>query len=591
MTGTVMIRGRLTVVSAVLLTVLLVPNVSADEYTLVDIFDLRSNERKVVAVRVTSPLQVHIEAVGGRFRNSDRMFAFPWIIDAETRELVWSMDEEFTRRVRDREYLRLIEDDIRLKPGTYEVSYYAGKSGHYHYRRDIDVDDLKELKEELRDLIDEIFGSGKKSDDRVVVSDFYAIMTSNADDFVILNDIPGPPSAPITLNHPRNDDYLTAGFELASEADLEVYGIGEYSEWTDVAVDWGWIIDARTRKRVWEMDRWNTDWAGGAEKNRYARETITLPAGTYMACYATDDSHTYDDWNDNPPYDPEAWGLRVWPSTPEDAAVFGLADLTDGQPVVVELTQVCDNEFLSGGFRLNQDSEIRVYAIGEDDRYSDGLADYAMIKKAATGERVWMMHDDNTQYAGGAAKNQLFDNIITLPADEYIVHYVTDGSHSYCDWNASPPYDQRAYGVTLYYQGKGSEAGAFETFEPSRSPTGALAAITCVGGGERRRERFTLEKVTRINIHAVGEGDRDEMYDYGWIERFDDGEVVWEMTYRKTRHAGGADKNRLVDQAIILDKGSYVVYYVTDNSHSCNDYNAAQPDDPLDWGIVITESK
>jgi len=29
------------------------------------------------------------------------------------------------------------------------------------------------------------------------------------------------------------------------------------------------------------------------------------------------------------------------------------------------------------------------------------------------------------------------------------------------------------------------------------------------------------------------------------------------MTYRKTSHAGGAEKNREVDQVILLDKGDY----------------------------------
>jgi hypothetical protein len=54
-----------------------------------------------------------------------------------------------------------------------------------------------------------------------------------------------------------------------------------------------------------------------------------------------------------------------------------------------------------------------------------------------------------TQHAGGARKNRLFSGTIVLEKGEYDVHYVTDDSHSYMDWNATPPDDQESYGITL----------------------------------------------------------------------------------------------------------------------------------------------
>jgi hypothetical protein len=81
------------------------------------------------------------------------------------------------------------------------------------------------------------------------------------------------------------------------------------------------------------------------------------------------------------------------------------------------------------------------------------------------------------------------------------------------------------------------------------------------------------------------------MYDYGWIENAKTKKVVWEMTYRKTDPAGGARKNRMFDDTIMLDKGEYIVYFVTDGSHSFKDWNAARPRDPSHWGITIREVK
>jgi len=568
--------------------VMLVTGVTAlgGEDTVAEISNLRPDDLEVTAFYVTEDTEVRIEAIGGRHKYSDRMFAYPWLLNAETRAVVWSMDEEFAHRYERSRFLQEIEDEVWLKKGTYELYYYAGRSRYYGKNlKDIQIDGIGDLKELLKDIL----GVKDRPSDRELADEFYVRIEGDPDLFEELSDIPGPPPVVVELVRPDNDEYLHKGFVLDRDAELEVYAAGEYSEYSEVMVDWGWIVDAGTRERVWEMGRWNSDWGGGAEKNRTTRETIELPEGEYVAYYVTDDSHSYRDWNENPPYDPESWGLRIGPALSADADAIRPAKVAFHEKPIIQLVEVCDNEFLSEGLQLKSPVDIHIYAIGEDDRYSSRLADYGWITDAETGDRIWVMDDDNTTFAGGDAKNRMFDEVITLDKGKYVVHYLTDGSHSYCDWNASPPYDQDAYGITIYLRGDQGDKEIYSLFEPSAGPTGALAAITCVHDNERRKQRFTLEKVTRVRIHAVGEGDRDEMYDYGWIEDTDNGSVVWEMTYRKSCNAGGADKNRLVDQQILLDKGSYVVYYVSDGSHSCNDWNADAPDDPFSWGIVITE--
>ncbi len=576
------------VASAVLMVVLVAgTTVLAGEYTIAEIKKLRPDDLKATAFVIAEDMDIHIEAVGGRHRYADWMYAYPWLINSETREVIWAMDEGFTHRHGGSPYLRELEDDIRLKRGTYELYYFAGRPRIYS--GNIQIEGLGDLK----DLLKEWLGSDDRQSDRELARECYVQLSSNSDAFHSLAEIPGPPTATVELIRPDNDEYLQAGFVLDREIELQVYTAGEYSEWSDISVDWGWIIDADSRERVWEMDRWNSDWGGGAEKNRISRETISLPQGRYIAYYVTDDSHTYNEWNGNPPYDPEAWGIRIRPVSKTDANAMRQEDIGLDEVPIISINRVCDNEFFSEGFRLTATADIHIYAIGEDDRYSDGLADYGWISDASDGSRIWAMDDDNTRYAGGAEKNRMFDEVITLEDGKYVVHYVSDGSHSYCDWNTSAPYDKKAYGITLSLAGKKSGKKSEDIvvlFEPSNGPTDALAAITCVGDDERRRQRFTLGKVTRIRIRALGEGDRNEMYDYGWIENADDGTIEWEMTYRKTKHAGGARKNREINQKILLDKGSYIVYYVTDGSHSCNDWNTGSPDDPFSWGIIITEA-
>jgi hypothetical protein len=88
-------------------------------------------------------------------------------------------------------------------------------------------------------------------------------------------------------------------------------------------------------------------------------------------------------------------------------------------------------------------------------------------------------------------------------------------------------------------------------------------------------------------LYALGEGTDGSMYDYGWIEDSNSGRVVWDMSYRRTRYAGGARKNRLIDDTISLPKGEYEVFYESDDSHSFNDWNDTPPWDLMNWGISV----
>src|SRR6185436_14679863 len=114
-----------------------------------------------------------------------------------------------------------------------------------------------------------------------------------------------------------NNANIKKGFSLSAPTKLRVYAIGEGGR--DETFDYAWIYDADKHKRVWVMDYANTGFAGGAEKNIVADESITLPAGNYMVSYSTDDSHSYNDWNSLPPHDPQFSGITIWLDSEADA--------------------------------------------------------------------------------------------------------------------------------------------------------------------------------------------------------------------------------------------------------------------------------
>ena len=99
-------------------------------------------------------------------------------------------------------------------------------------------------------------------------------------------------------------------------------------------------------------------------------------------------------------------------------------------------------------FTLDSAAGVRVYAIGEGT--GGDMSDYAWIEDTKTGRRVWEMTYRTTEHAGGATKNRKFDGVIKLPAGDYLVHFETDGSHAFGDWNAAAPFEPEAWGVTLF---------------------------------------------------------------------------------------------------------------------------------------------
>jgi hypothetical protein len=91
--------------------------------------------------------------------------------------------------------------------------------------------------------------------------------------------------------------------------------------------------------------------------------------------------------------------------------------------------------------------QVRVYALAEGT--SLDMADEAWIEDAA-GRRVWAMERGHTQHAGGAVKNRLVDELVSLPKGSYTLRFKTDESHAYGDWNDGPPFDGDHYGVTVF---------------------------------------------------------------------------------------------------------------------------------------------
>lgn len=550
---------------------------------LTDIRDLSPEQIKTEGFRLAAEQAVAIKAIGFHgTRKKDVMFSNAWILNAQTREVVWDMfDADGAKKER---LLLEYDESLRLPAGAYEVYYSTYPDFYYNYDRgwgrylgrffdDIfegeDIDDLKrDFKGDLKEFGIQVQGGGKRLSE-MEVAELHEQWTEDAI---------------IAMTGLSDEEYLRRGFSCERPVEVEIYAVGEARN--DGTFDYGWIINTATRESVWKMTYRNSDYAGGSQKNRKVHETISLPAGRYVAFFVTDDSHSSLRWNAAPPYDPMFWGMTIKLKDPSLKKYVKTYDYETApeENVIVKFTRLRDSEFRSQGFTLKRARDLRIYALGEG---RDGkMFDYGWIVDAKSNRKIWEMDYQETEHAGGDAKNRLIDEVRRFEKGSYIVYFVTDDSHSYWDWNSAPPHDQERWGITIY--------GANENFDPNdvseyeaRAAADLLAQIVRVGPHDHERERFTLDHDAEVRVYAIGEGMDGNMYDYGWIEDADSRRVVWDMSYRETRHAGGADKNRLCDEIIPLKKGEYIVYYESDDSHSFNDWNSDPPDDPVSWGISI----
>ena len=520
-------------------------------------------------------ISIHAVAASDRYRGFG---SSAWILDKSTRSVVWKL-----RNAKERHRSRGLadyDDVVQLPKGEYEVyltAYPEPNDGVQSFGDFIDllsskIFDGRRRDRDYDDLTITVRGRGKQVD-HDGVDRWQQELKKNA---------------VVSMSALWDNDYAQRGFILEKPTDLDIYAIGESQD--ESLDDYGWIINAKTGSRVWEMDQRNMKSAGGARKNRMMREAIQLPAGQYVAYFVTDGSHSYKGWNAPPPYDPTFWGLTIWV---KDEAQRNYAKAFDYKPsveknIIADLTRLGDHESRSKSFTLKKGMDVRIYALGEGrDRE---MSDYGWIVDASTRKKVWKMEYDATNHAGGDKKNRLADKVIHLEKGSYVVHFVTDDSHSYRNWNSSPPFDPEHWGITISAVGEQFDPKDVTAFEEHEKPS-ALASILRVGDDERRRQEFALTKTSDVHIYSVGEGRDGEMYDYAWIEDAHSGKTVWKMKYRMTDPAGGASKNRMFDGTITLSAGKYVVFYETDDSHAYDDWNDTPPDDPEGWGVTVSLEK
>ncbi|MEM7049576.1 MAG: hypothetical protein AAF604_07955 [Acidobacteriota bacterium] len=515
--------------------------------------------------RVTIAARGPVDTLG----NGERVAA--WLLDADSRRAVWVLDEDDADD-KDRKAFELTRE-LFLEAGDYELYGAAAPDS------EADLDAIPVVGTALRMLAGlESYRAKVELVSVVVRGDGEAVSAAEQKRWIEER----RRGLLIDLAQLGDGDREQRGFRLPTAATVEVRSTGEVTR--SGRYDYAWIADAESGEVLWQLDRDTSEPAGGAEKNRTTLRRLELPAGRYVAGVATDGSHSWQEWNAAPPHDPTHWGLTVRTLTAVDATSFDAPAFFD-QQVLAAAIEVGDGEQRELAFQLSSETALRIYALGEGARRE--MYDYGWIVDQGSGEKVWEMTYEGSRDGGGARKNRLADEVVTLPAGTYTAYYVSDGSHSYPDWNAAPPADQERWGLTLMAPTADFDRQLFGRLTEAVGLV-PLARVERVRDGVHSSQDFELVRETEVTVSALGEGTRSGMADYGWIEDRDSGARVWEMAYEDTVDAGGATKNRRVQRRLRLPAGNYAVHFRTDNSHAYGEWNADPPAQPDAWGIRVS---
>jgi ligand-binding sensor domain-containing protein/serine phosphatase RsbU (regulator of sigma subunit) len=147
---------------------------------------------------------------------------------------------------------------------------------------------------------------------------------------------------------------------------------------------------------------------------------------------------------------------------------------------------------------------------------------------------------------------------------------------------------------------KNKNVDVFKKSMPQYSPTlyGMLDSLMDKGKIISRLTKISNKKDTTLNfsinapkdiiIISVGESDKRENYDYGFI--LSNRRLFWQMNANSAKYAGGSEKNKIHIEYKKFPKGEYQLRYISDNSGAYNDWKAEnKPLKPEWYGILLLE--
>lgn len=163
---------------------------------------------------------------------------------------------------------------------------------------------------------------------------------------------------------------LTQKFSISQSGEYLIVSAGEGVYRDSSMADYGWLEDDKGKK-VWTSENiLESYYLGGAQKNRISVDIVKLTPGQYSLKYVSDNSHGFNVWNAEPPYDKEFWGIKIYP----------LNEVSEAQSIRKYMNEAEGTRFVKGGNIRSIHVSGEIVWIGSD---ADGLNKYNTKTKEA----------------------------------------------------------------------------------------------------------------------------------------------------------------------------------------------------------------
>lgn len=395
------------------------------DHTLLRLAPLGDDEFHEQAFRLDREVRLRVYALGEHSHGSRSSFDGAWIEDLATGERVLDLSALHGASAGGVSRNRRIDQPLALPAGDYLV--VAGTDDSHSY--------------------DGFHGSAPHDPEFWGITLVAADAASSSHFRTI--ERPSDRAPDLAMTAVGNGELRRAAFRLDAPTRLRLRVMGEANSSGWAFVDQGWILDLDTRELVWAMDDRLCRSAGGFERNLVFDGEIGLPAGRYLALYATDGGHAFGDFFSVAPFRPEDWGLQIWDLS-EDGHMQVLDEVPAGawlESALLAVVGVGDDEDRVVPFELERETALRVTVTGE--ARGDDVFDSAYLRGADSRRVVFEPDWNSAEWAGGAERNQRVSAALTLPAGRYEVVVETDGSHSSAGWSGAAPWDPDAWGIVI----------------------------------------------------------------------------------------------------------------------------------------------
>lgn len=129
--------------------------------------------------------------------------------------------------------------------------------------------------------------------------------------------------------------------------------------------------------------------------------------------------------------------------------IFAIIDsLKNRSRLLASILYLQNYEESTDYFTIKKPLTVLVVAMGDGNAY--GMADYGWIERGGSENTVWKMDYEKTNQDGGATRNRIQIEVLTLKPGQYNMHYRSDDQHSYNRWVNEPPEHPGLWGIQIF---------------------------------------------------------------------------------------------------------------------------------------------